>query len=141
MAIARYIARKFKLAGKDDLEALKCDVVVDTLQEINEEYYRVWFHIKDEKLKQEEQLKFKTEILPAKLKGLDKLMHTFGNGVWAVGDNATWADLAMYDTLQNVLKIDDQALNNFAIMKTNFAAVEKLPKLTSYLANRKESPF
>ncbi|CAF4283512.1 unnamed protein product, partial [Adineta steineri] len=31
LAIARYAARKTKLAGKDDLESAKCDVVVDTM--------------------------------------------------------------------------------------------------------------
>ncbi|CAF5001861.1 unnamed protein product, partial [Rotaria magnacalcarata] len=34
LAIARYLARQLKLGGKNDLESLKCDVIVDTMQEL-----------------------------------------------------------------------------------------------------------
>ncbi len=49
ISIARYLARQFKLAGKDELESAKCDVIVDTMQEVNDGYCRAWFHINDEK--------------------------------------------------------------------------------------------
>ncbi|UJR25531.1 hypothetical protein I4U23_006877 [Adineta vaga] len=140
-SIARYVARQFKLAGKDDLESLKCDIIVDTMQEINEAYYEAWFHIKDEKRKESEQAKFKTDLLPQKLKGLETMMNTYGNGTWAVGSNVTWADLLVYDSIQNILRIDEQALDKYATLKKNHEAVEKLPKIAGYLAERKPTPF
>ncbi|CAF0839067.1 unnamed protein product [Adineta steineri] len=141
LAIARYAARKTKLAGKDDLESAKCDVIVDTMQEVNEAYYHAWFHIKDAQQKETEQTKFKSDTLPQKLTGLETLMNKFGNGTWAVGDNVTWADLLVFDSIQNVLKIDDQALEKHATLKKNHEAVKKLPNIAAYLANRKETAF
>jgi len=116
-------------------------VIVDTMQEINDDYYRAWFHTKDEKQKEAEQTKFKVDMLPQKLKGLETLMNTYGNGTWAVGKNVTWADLLVYDSMQNLSKIDSQALDKYPTLKNNHLAVEKLPKIAEYLANRKETAF
>lgn len=141
LALARYLARHLKLVGKNESEALKCDIIVDTTQEINEGYYRVRFQIKDEQQKKDEQRKFLDETLPQKLKGLEGLMNSYGNGVWAVGNNPTWADLVVYETTESILKMDAQALDKFALLKTNREAVAKLPKIAEYLAKRKETPF
>jgi glutathione S-transferase len=111
------------------------------MQEINEAYYRACFHIKDEKQKEVEQTKFKVDTLPQKLKGLETLMNTYGNGTWAVGNNVTWADLLVYDSVENLLKIDEELLGKYSTLKKNREAVEKLPKITEYLANRKETSF
>lgn len=35
-AVARYLARKYGLAGKDEWEELECDVLVDTLQDLKQ---------------------------------------------------------------------------------------------------------
>ncbi len=141
LSIARYVARKFQLNGKDELESTKCDIVVDTMQEMNEGYYRAWFHITDEQQKGLEQTKFKTDTMPQKLQGLEKLMNTYGNGTWAVGNQVTWADLLVYDSIQNLLKMDDQLLEKYPTIKKNREAVAKLPKIAEYLANRKETSF
>ena len=34
-AIARYLAKKFKLTGATDLEAAKCDEIVDAIVDLN----------------------------------------------------------------------------------------------------------
>ena len=141
IAIARYMAKQFKLNGKDDFESMKCNIIVDTMQEMNEIYYQVWFHIDDEKQKQEEQTKFKNEVLPEKLKGLEKLIMIYGNGTWAVGDDVTWADLLVYDSVQNFLKMDKQLLDKCRTLQKHYEAVEKLPNIVEYLINRKETPF
>jgi len=65
----------------------------------------------------------------------------YGNGVWVVGNNVTWADFVVYDTVENLLKMDDQVLNKYPILKKHREAVEKLPKIAEYLANRKQTPF
>ncbi len=111
------------------------------MQEVNDGYYRAWFQIKDEKEKETEQTKFKVDTLPQKLKGLETLMNTYGNGAWAVGIDVTWADLLVYDSVQNLLKMDDQILEKYPTLKKNREAVEKLPKIAEYLANRQETAF
>ncbi len=68
-------------------------------------------------------------------------MNTYGNGTWAVGNNVTWADLVIYDSVQTLLKIDDQLLEKYSTLQKNREAVEKLPDIAEYLANRKETAF
>jgi len=68
-------------------------------------------------------------------------MNTYGNGTWAVGNNVTWADLVLYNSVQTLLKIDDQLLEKYSTLKKNREAVEKLPDIAEYLANRKETAF
>jgi hypothetical protein len=91
------------------------------------------FDIKDEKQKEVEQTKFKVDTLPQKLRGLETLMNTYGNG--------TCAYLLVYDSVQDLLKIDEELLGKYSTLKKNRAAVEKLPKIAEYLANRKETIF
>ena len=90
------------------------------MQEINESYYHAWFHTKDDKQKEIEQSKFKVDTLPQKLKVLETLMTTYGNGTWAVGSSVTWADLLLYDSMQNILQIDNQALKTFPTLNKNY---------------------
>uniref|UniRef100_A0A1B6DE31 glutathione transferase n=1 Tax=Clastoptera arizonana TaxID=38151 RepID=A0A1B6DE31_9HEMI len=37
-AIARYLARQYGLVGKDEIEALQCDFMVDTLGDLKQDY-------------------------------------------------------------------------------------------------------
>lgn len=68
-------------------------------------------------------------------------MNTYGNGTWAVGNNVTWADLLIYNSMQDLLKMDEQLLEKYPTLNKNREAVEKLPKTPEYLANRKETAF
>ena len=88
-----------------------------------------------------EQSKFKTDILPQKLKGLETLMNNYGNGTWAVGNNITWADLFLLDALENYIRIDGQLLEKYPTLDKNRKAVLKLPNIAEYLANRKETNY
>ena len=141
IALTRHVARQFKLVGKDELEATKCDIIVDTIQDINNAYFRVWFETNDEQQKQKEQASFKTDLLPLKLQGLEKLIKSYGNGTWAVGSDLTWTDLLLHTSIQTLLEVDDQLLEKYPSIKKNREAVEKSPKIAPYLANRKETPF
>ncbi|CAF2492394.1 unnamed protein product [Rotaria sp. Silwood2] len=63
LAIARYVAREAGLAGANNLEAAKIDVVVDTQRDINETFYGKVFFEKDETIKATELEKFLNETL------------------------------------------------------------------------------
>ncbi|CAF3871120.1 unnamed protein product [Rotaria sp. Silwood2] len=136
LAIARYVARQFNLVGKNDLEAMQCDIVADTMQELNNDYYRIWFNTDDEKLKQAEQTKFKTKTVPEKLTGLEKLINTYGNGVWAVGDNVTWADFAHDQVNGDPILIQI----SWTIHDYNLHTIPTLQVVTNPLLSRQFSP-
>jgi glutathione S-transferase len=140
-SLARHFARQYKLTGKSELDATKCDIIVDTMQEINEAYFTAWFIIEDVKQKQDAQAKFKAETLPTKLQGLEKLMKCYGDGTWAVGNSLTWADLLLHTSIENLLPLYPELLTTFATIKKNRDAVEKSPKIAEYLKNRQQTPF
>lgn len=55
-AIIRFIARKLHLIGKSELDHFKCNTIAETVQEMNEQYFRAWFFsYKNEAEKKEEQ--------------------------------------------------------------------------------------
>jgi glutathione S-transferase len=141
VSIARFVARQLKLNGQTDLESAKCDIVVDTMQDIMESFFRAWHQIQDPEQKKAEQTKFKADIMHQKLQGLEKLVGMYGNGTWVVGNSVTWADLMVYDSLQNLLIADPQVLEKYPKLEKSRKAVGNLPKIAEYLKNRKEKPF
>ena len=140
-AIGRFLAKQFKLAGKDDLEQAKVDAVIDTLTDLLMAFVPTRLE-KDEAKKQELTKKFLAEDLPKHLKNLDTLGKLYGNGgTFFVGNQLTWADLLFYDFGESFLAVDENCLNNYPWLKQNRAEVAKQPKIAEYLKNRPKTPF
>ena len=77
ITIARFLAKQFQLAGKDDLEQAKVDAVVDTINDI----VAILIPIHREKdliKKQELTKKFQDEELPKHLQNLEVLAKLYG---------------------------------------------------------------
>ncbi|CAF1248475.1 unnamed protein product [Didymodactylos carnosus] len=53
MTIARFLAKQFNLAGKNNLEQAKVDSVIDTIGDLMQIFLKVIFHEKDESKKEE----------------------------------------------------------------------------------------
>ncbi|KAL7670936.1 hypothetical protein ACOME3_005851 [Neoechinorhynchus agilis] len=100
MAIARYLAKKHGLASDCILENAKIDAVVDTLLDPLNSYIEARFHSKGEDQKAL-LLKFKNEEIPLVLGRLEKLKKMYGSEKHMVGDKLTWADLFVFDNLEN----------------------------------------
>ena len=140
-AIARFLAKQFKLAGKDNLEQAEVDAVVDTLYDLATVMIPVRRE-SDEAKKQELTKKFLAEDLPKHLKNLEVLGKLYGNGSpFFVGNQLTWADLLFYDFGENLLAVDENCLNNYSWLKQNRAEVAKQPKIAEYLKNRPKTSF
>jgi glutathione S-transferase len=141
MSIARFLAKQFNLAGKDNFEQVKVDAVVDTIKDLIAAFGPTG-HEQDKTKKQELTKKFFAEELPKHLKNLDVLGKLYGDGgPFFVGNNLTWADLYFYDIGQNLLGVDETGLDNYPWLKQNRAEVEKQPKIAEYLKNRPKTPF
>jgi len=92
--IARYLARKFNLAGKTDVDQAKTDMIVDCLQDTVSIYPRI-VNEKDEATRAEIQKKYAEELLPVYLTNLEKILRENADGEkFFVGDELTWADLS-----------------------------------------------
>jgi glutathione S-transferase len=141
ISIARFLAKQFNLAGKDNFEQVKTDAVVDTINDLVAAFMPSRQE-KDETKKQELLKKFKTEELPKHLQNLDTLRKLYGNGgPYFVGNNLTWADLLFYDIGETLLAVDENGLDNYPWLKQNRAEVEKQPRIAEYLKNRPKTPF
>ncbi|CAF0964157.1 unnamed protein product [Rotaria sordida] len=141
LTIARFLAKQFQLAGKDNLEQAKVDAVADTLSDLVSKYGPVRFE-QDATKKEELTKKFLAEELPKHLQNLETLGKLYGNGgPFFVGNRLTWVDLYFYDMAANILQVDANCLDSRPWLKQNRAEVEKQPKIAEYLKNRPKTEF
>ena len=141
VSIARFAARKFGLAGKDELEQAKADAVVDTIGDFQNAYYQKVFMIKDEEAKKEAIAKFKAEDVPTHLGRIEKLIGLYGSNGFAVGGALTWADLLLYEVTNHAIAMDAAILDSFAGILASRKSVESDEKVGAYLKSRPETPF
>ncbi|KAL7678119.1 hypothetical protein ACOME3_004348 [Neoechinorhynchus agilis] len=126
LAIARYFARKHGLAGDHDLESAMIDSVVDTALDGNIVCLPILYRLQGA-AKEKATEKFTEETMPQTLQRLCKLKDMFGTEGYMVGNALSWADLYVFDFLQNIELFDP-------------SVYEKYPKLAvvrdSVLANK-----
>ena len=143
MSIARYVARETGLAGKDNLESAKIDVVVDTQLDMNEVFHTKVLFEKDKKKKAEELEKFLAKELLKYVKRLAKLKKAYSTEKnYFVGNQLSWADLFVYNSLNRVIQSAPQTKSNLdAHFEDVFKAVDEHPKIKQYLNERPAAPF
>lgn len=138
LAIARYLAREYNLAGKNNLESAKADAVVDTCIDLMTGFYNKVFMVSDAKDKDAALKIFISEGGEA-VKGLGKivtLINSYGSGGYSVGKHLTWADLFIHECTSQILKYHENALNDFPVLRSNRDLVEKNDRVAKYLKNR-----
>ena len=140
-SIARFLAKQFHLAGKDNLEQAKVDAVVDTINDVMANYFSLYVE-KDEEKRVKMMTKFVSEDLPKALQNLETLAKHYSNGgSFFVGNALTWADLLFYDVAQSFLAANGDALNNFPWLTKNRQEVENQPRIAQYLKQRPVTAF
>ncbi|CAF1317551.1 unnamed protein product [Adineta steineri] len=141
MSIARFLAKQFNLAGKDNLEQAKVDTVVDTMIDAMDKLGPIRRQA-DEAKKQADMQQFLADVLPKHLQNLEILANAYSNdGPFFVGNDLTWCDLFVYDMLETILQIDDSILSQYSWLQRNRQEVEKQPNIAAYLQNRLKTPF
>ncbi|CAF3001291.1 unnamed protein product [Rotaria sp. Silwood2] len=103
LSIARFLAKQFNLAGKDNLEQAKVDTVVDTIVDGMAKFGSIRREV-DEVKRQADMRKFLVDELPKHMQNLEVLANAYSNGgLFFVGNHLTWCDLFVYDMLENIL--------------------------------------
>jgi glutathione S-transferase len=140
--IARFLARKFNLAGKTEIEQARVDMIVDCFEDTLKPAVTIYFE-KDEAKKAELRKKFLEEQLPVSLDNLEKLLkENKGGDGYFVGDVLTWADLALLNAIGSLQgagakDVLDKRPKLVALGKR----VESLPKIADWLAKRPKTEF
>lgn len=144
IAIARYLARKFGLAGKTELEHLKVDIVIDTFEDAYKPISAYYRFEDGDKRKEELKNTYANETLPRFLGTLEKLLKSNKNGdEYFVGDSLTWADLHIIDfvpRVERLVKIK-VPLENYPKLKNLYERVSNQPKIANWIALRTDSGF
>ncbi|CAF3904975.1 unnamed protein product [Adineta steineri] len=141
ISIARFLAKQFQLAGRDNFEQAKVDAVGDTIVDTLNSFYPIRGE-KDEAKKQELTQKFFNDDLPKHFKNLETLAKLYGDGgAFFVGNKLTWVDLFFHDACENFLQIDENIFKNYSWLKQNREEVEKQPKIAEYLKNRPKTAY
>ncbi|XP_031842334.1 glutathione S-transferase [Nomia melanderi] len=138
-AVARHLARKHNLTGRDEWEAMLCDVLVDTLGDLKQiisQYRTEEDHFK----KEEKKAKLVKETIPFYL---NKFEQTVGeNGGYAVGSTTTWTDFVFAVALENFENIfGAHALENYPGLRALKKRVHGIPAIGDWLAKRPHTEF
>jgi len=141
MTIARFLARQFHLAGKDNLEQAKVEAVADTATDLFNKFGPIiWYQ--EEPQKKASIDEFFANELSKHLRNLETLAKAYSEGSsFFVGNNLTFADLCVYDALENILEVDANILDQYPWLKTNRQEVANHPNVATYLESRPKTAF
>jgi len=141
-ACARYLARKFNLVGKTDLEQAQVDMIADCFEDSIRPVIAC-FQEKDETKRAEMKKKYAEEQLPAYLALLEKLLTAnHGGDKFFVGDELTWVDLqflsfAVWITHSGV----QNSIDSFPKLSALKKRVESIPKIAEWIEKRPKTEF
>lgn len=141
-AISRYLAKKYKFAGKTDLEELKVDMLIDCFEDLAKPI-GTWHFEADETRKATLKKKLVEEQLPASLGNLEKLLKSNkGGDGFFVGDALTLADLAYLSIISWVKMSGNEAiLDKYPKLKAIVGRIEASPKIAAWIKKRPVTEF
>ncbi|KAH7696916.1 GST-5 protein [Aphelenchoides avenae] len=141
-AIARYLARKFGLAGKDQWEQAWVDAIADFLKDVVADHIRPFVRAAaglggdKERLKMEGFEPGMAKLLPQ----VEKLLKESGSG-FVVKSGYTWVDFLYANILLNCEQAAPGSVYSNADVKAYVDRVHNIEKIQDYVANRKDTPF
>ena len=139
ITIARFLARRFGLAGKDELEQAKADAIVDSIGDMQLAWAKAFLFAAD---KEAALKKFREEDAPVHFGRIENLIKMYGSNGFAVGDALTWADLNVHTSVSLLTStVPGLSIDNFPGISASKNAVEANENVAAYLASRPPAPF
>lgn len=129
----RYLARKFGLYGKDDLEAGFIDMYADLLSDLGAEMVNLRRE-KDEEKRKELAEKLYKEIIPNQVKYIDERLGKSGSGFIA-SSGFSWVDLYLYLVIDWIPE-KESLLDKYKNVRENFNKVVSIPGIANWLKIR-----
>ena len=134
VSIARFIARKFNLAGKGEQEQAEVDMYADQVTDLLNEMVKAYKET-DEARKKEMEEKVKTEIMPNNLKMFEARLAKTGSGLLAAS-GLTFADMYLANVLEWLGDKKEAVLAHFPLVKQLCQLVITNPGIAAWLAKR-----
>ncbi|CAG0921968.1 unnamed protein product [Notodromas monacha] len=136
-AIARFLAEKFGLAGRDTWEKALCDSIVDTARDVWD-LHRAWRLSTDMDTKNERKQALIDTQLPNFFASVDKFLA--GNpkkSGWLVGDELTWADIYIAHSVEKLsLETPPVSAKDYPDVIAHMERVKAQPRIKAYEEKR-----
>jgi len=133
-AIARYLAKQYKLTGADDFESAKCDEYADIVKDVLKEVEGMWTEEEAKKLKIKNNVLDKT--VPQLFTKIEADLKATG-GKHLVGTDFTWADFILAHFTEVFESFVDQSLlDNYPTIKVHQKNVQNIPQIKEWIAKR-----
>jgi glutathione S-transferase len=139
-AIARYLAREFRLYGNDSHDQAIVDTIIETTRCFQE---KIFEQIQNSTNLEERKIiltQFIKDHAEKYLNQLEKCYKIFNrHGPFYLGSHISLADLIVYDTIKSLIDIDSKLLDNYSHLKEARRRLEKYPQLANYLNKTKNN--
>jgi len=136
-AIARYVGREFNLAGHNNKESAKADMLVDGVEDVSTHLRPVMREKDPEKKKELFQAVVNDHVNPF-LKRYEHFLEQNGTGYF-VNDQITWADIFLFNQLQAWEKRHPELLQNHAEIRRFVEKVASNPRIKAWIEKRPDT--
>uniref|UniRef100_A0A914PK29 glutathione transferase n=1 Tax=Panagrolaimus davidi TaxID=227884 RepID=A0A914PK29_9BILA len=142
-AIARFIAKRYNLAGKDDIEAAQIDALADFLRDMQYEYFSPYMFVVQgydegdkDKLREE-------SFLPAVKQNFTYLVKTLkaANSGFYMSSGITWVDFVISQYLNLIRRYDKECFEGYPELIEHIERIHGFPQLQDYLEKRNSVLF
>ncbi|KAI9221475.1 glutathione S-transferase [Blastocladiella britannica] len=135
-AIARYLSAKFGLIPSDPVLAAKVDMVCESQNDYASALIQ-WFFQPDGDAKDAAKTKMVNEVIPAFIKGQNRLLAANGNNGHYFGTETTLADIGMFSMISNWSAVVPIAFDREQMPELYKVhdRVAKIPRIAEYMAS------
>ena len=141
----RFLANRFGLDGKTDIEQAKANSIIDQLNDLYFYYAQAYYRTEDKESKEREDEKLTRTKLPAYYRSIENIIEG-SSTVYCIGDKITYADLAIActvdrDQLNEMIQLNDTFLEAYPNIKRVFENVNNQPKIAEWRKTRNSTWF
>merc|ERR1719270_2338491 len=138
MTIARYLARRYNLAGKDDIAAAEADQVIDACDDLVT-IFSASRKATDESQKAEILKELREKTVPSWLEMMEKLLVSKG-GEYFAGGQLTWADLMIFNVQEYLdSKFPEIKITDYKNLNKLVEKVKNLPRIQKWISTRPQT--
>ncbi|OQV15584.1 putative Glutathione S-transferase 1 [Hypsibius exemplaris] len=137
-AICRFLARRFNLAGRDDLEQARVDALVDYVNDVRNGGLIGWFREEDKEKKEKLKAEYFNKTVHGYLETFEKHLkaNTDSNAEYFVGSGPTWADIHIAILMGMLQDVEPTVLAKYPLLKAHKARVENLKGIKEWIQKR-----
>merc|ERR1711963_182290 len=133
-AILRYLGQKFALDGKNEVDRVRVDMMLDNAMDFRNGFIMLSYNPKFNELKDE----YLQKLEPT----LAKFSHFLGTRKFFVADYLTFPDFHMYEMLYSHKQLAPQLVAKFPNLINFIDRMENLPRVSAFLkSNRSPKPM